>query len=202
MTLLPYLIAVALYVLAVRHKKQILHFLQSLPNRKASKDNQEFFIYNIRRGEHYCRENVPEWIEGTQLNVTAYFNESNLYEQPHQNADINKLMGFNEGHPHDSARIGWKVINGQIYVYPYVHYKGKNLGAENPEGFLMPLRTPLLFCIKVIPGSYVFNLNGHWVTLPRNSQEKKFSGWKLYPYFGGDLPAPHNMSFGIKTEII
>jgi hypothetical protein len=54
------------------------------------------------------------------------------------------------------------------------------------------------YTIKVTPRSYVFLLNGITDSLPRASATVLAKGYKLYPFFGGDEPAPQNIYISIK----
>jgi hypothetical protein len=45
---------------------------------------------------------------------------------------------------------------------------------------------------------YVFTVNGNPVNIPRSSTTTTGRGYKLYPYFGGDELAPHNVTIKIK----
>jgi hypothetical protein len=51
--------------------------------------------------------------------------------------------------------------------------------------------------IKVTADKYVFTLNGKVETMPRASTTAKAVGYKLYPYFGGDELAPHDVTIWI-----
>ena len=52
--------------------------------------------------------------------------------------------------------------------------------------------------IKVTASSYVFTLNEGSKTMPRASTMVTAVGYKLYPYFGGDEVAPHDINIWIK----
>jgi hypothetical protein len=52
--------------------------------------------------------------------------------------------------------------------------------------------------LSVVESNYVFALEEQVQTLPRNSTTPTAIGYKLYPYFGGDEPAPHNIKIIIE----
>jgi hypothetical protein len=51
--------------------------------------------------------------------------------------------------------------------------------------------------IQLQDNKYMFLLNGNTVELPRHCSGKG-EGYQLYPYFGGDEVAPHDITIKIK----
>lgn len=138
--------------------------------------------------------------------VRVYFFK-NCTNIPKENSDqINKLYGFSEGFHHwNSARIGWRCIdNDNIELLAYCYVDGQRI--------IKPM-------IKCKPESWVFcniqNKNSKYVLKalsPKNQsitisidKPKKISiyslfklfMYRLYPYFGGKVPAPQNMDLYI-----
>jgi hypothetical protein len=108
------------------------------------------------------------------------------------------LYGFsdnNSGHQLYSARFGWRWSDNALRLFGYVYNNGirdsKELGTIN-------IGSEVNCSIKVTAKNYVFTLNGVTDSLPRAASSVKASGYKLYPYFGGDEPAPHNIYIWIK----
>jgi len=54
--------------------------------------------------------------------------------------------------------------------------------------------------IKVTSRNYLFTINGITTQLPRVATTEKAKGYQLYPYFGGDEVAPHQINIWIKNE--
>jgi len=52
--------------------------------------------------------------------------------------------------------------------------------------------------IKVDSNKYIFSLNKKEVIMPRESTTTVGEGYKLFPYFGGDELAPHDISIWIE----
>jgi hypothetical protein len=52
--------------------------------------------------------------------------------------------------------------------------------------------------IKIDGNKYVFTINGTAFNMPRASNTSTGKGYKLYPYFGGDELAPHDITIKIK----
>lgn len=160
----------------------------------------QFTKYTIRQGQNYCDGNNYVSTSYSELNFIAKFDSTAIYTNvnPENQLDINKLYGFsdnNSTHQMFSARFGWSWNNNALRLYGYVYNDGirsskelgtVSIGAENSCS------------IKVNPKSYVFSLNGKIDSLPRTSTTVKATGYKLYPYFGGDETAPHTVYIWIK----
>ena len=54
--------------------------------------------------------------------------------------------------------------------------------------------------IKVQGEVYQFTVDGKTETMPRMSTTQNGKGYQLYPYFGGDEGAPHDVRIWIKEE--
>jgi hypothetical protein len=115
-------------------------------------------------------------------------------------ADINKLYGFTEDNltndHYNSARIGWRWYHEELQLMGYCYNEGQvsyGLIKGNIE-----LGKEVFCSIKKDDGKYIFSVDGSIFTLPRKSTSSKFAGFKLYPYFGGDETAPHEIKILIK----
>jgi hypothetical protein len=156
--------------------------------------------YVIKAGEHYSNENGYEKANYNELAFTARFDSSAIYKtiDPQNQDDINKLYGFSDndaGHQQFSARFGWAWVNNALHLYGYVYNNGTrdskelgtvSIGAENNCS------------IRVTPTQYIFTLNNKIDSLQRKSTTSTGIGYKLYPYFGGDEVAPHDVRIWIK----
>lgn len=160
----------------------------------------QFTKYTIRQGQNYCDGNSYVPTNYSELSFTAKFDSTAIYSNviPDNQLDINKLYGFadnNSTHQQFSARFGWRWSDNALRLFGYVYNDGirsskelgiVSIGAENNCS------------IKVNPSSYIFSLNGKVDSLPRTSTTAKAVGYKLYPYFGGDETAPHNIYIWIR----
>ena len=54
--------------------------------------------------------------------------------------------------------------------------------------------------IQVADSLYLFTVNGIKMSMPRMSKTLKGSGYRLYPYFGGDETAPHDITIRINDS--
>jgi hypothetical protein len=160
-----------------------------------------YIDYNIAKGEQYCDKSTFEKVEYEELKFTVKFDSSAIYKtvDTTNQSDINKLFGFSDNntqHHEFSARFGWcwSPKNGLClfgYIYNNSVRRSKLLGA-------ISIGEPHNCSIKVTPTSYIFTLDGVAETMPRASITLKGSGYKLFPYFGGDEVAPHDIKILIK----
>lgn len=134
------------------------------------------------------------------LNFEAILDSSCIYQtkDPHNQADINKLYGFSDsmGHHHtNSARFGWNWMNGEMRLHAYCYVSKERMFKELGT---VPLNKKIRCSIEVLPGKYIFTVNGKKDTMLRASQESESRGYMLFPYFGGDESAPHDIHIKIK----
>jgi hypothetical protein len=178
-------------------KKEVTSVLK---NPHGGTTTTQFTKYTIRQGQNYCDGNSFTPTSYSELNFIAKFDSTAIYTNvnPDNQLDINKLYGFSDNnatHQDFSARFGWRWSDNALRLFGYVYNNGirdskelgtVSIGAENNCS------------IKVNPKSYVFTLNGKVDSLPRTSTTVKATGYKLYPYFGGDETAPHTIYIWIK----
>ncbi len=162
--------------------------------------SQNYILYTITKGSQYCDKNFYTPVGYAELKFNVKFDSSAIYvtQNPANQIDINKLYGFsdnNADHHSFSARFGWRWNNNALRLFGYIYNDGirsfkelgvVNIGEEN-------------YCsIKIKDSIYIFNLNNKADTLPRKSTTQNAIGYRLYPYFGGDETAPHNINIRIK----
>lgn len=165
----------------------------------ATASTTTFTTYKIRAGQHYCDQNTLKSISTSQMNFVARFNTSAIYTTALavNQYDINKLWGFSEGynHQYNSARVGWRYSDNALRLFGYVYSKGTRYSQEICT---IPFDTDISCSIKLNGTTYLITANTTTVTLPRGSTTTKASGYQLYPYFGGDETAPHDITIGLK----
>ena len=159
-----------------------------------------FTTYTIQAGNHSCDQNVYKSVSGTTMSFVAKFDSSCIYTSldPVNQWDINKLWGFNESllSTANSARVGWNWRDGALRLRPYTHVKG--VASMDPPEVVVPIGAEIPCSITVQGSSYIFNINGSVFTMARGLSTTKYSGYQLYPYFGGDEVAPHLITIQIK----
>lgn len=138
------------------------------------------------------------------MRASVVFDQSCRYEvEGIDRLDLNKLVGFSIGWRHhvQSVRFAWRYDKSQdrieiwAYIYEYGTRFTKFIGYA-PFGEKVDLQ------ITDHNRSYVFFMNyREFSKSDFFSKTRKFSiGYKLWPYFGGNLTAPHNMKLSLKIN--
>lgn len=167
-----------------------------------NKDENGFIEYIIEKGNQYSNDRVIKSIDTEELKFIAKFDSSAIYTTADtlNQLDINKLYGFIEDQlPNDhynSARIGWRWYHNELQLFAYCY----NKGTLEPETLIksVDIGKEISCIIKKEGSNYVFNVDGSSVTLPRKSTSPRFTGNRLFPYFGGNEKAPHKIRILIK----
>ena len=162
----------------------------------------EFVKYTIRNGQHYCDQNAYHTLETSELKFVAKFDSSAIYQTAltDNQYDINKLFGFsdnNKDHHQYSARFGWRWSDGALRLFAYVYNEGVR---SEHEMTTVGIGEEVRCSIRVSPQAYIFQANETIHEMPRLSTTEKGKGYQLYPYFGGDETAPHDISIWIRLE--
>ena len=157
--------------------------------------------FMIKKGEHYASPRLVESLQSKTLIFEARFNNSAVYEMKDNScqSNINKLYGFsdcNSLHHDNSARFGWAWYKHelQIYAYCYVNKerKSKLIG-------VVDLNKYNRYEIQMTDNEYIFKLNNETpYTVKRANTCQQGLYYMLWPYFGGDAPAPQDVSVDIK----
>lgn len=181
---------------------------KSSPAQETQLASTIFKKYTIRKGAHYCDQNVLARVSGTAMNFVAKFDSTAIYPAvitDYNHAyDVNKLWGFSEGfsNQYNSARIGWRWLNGELQLFAYVYVRGTLL--RDPISYDPPYIKTVrigseINCSIAISGAhYIFTVDGVVVQTARGTTASSYSGYQQYPYFGGTLTAPHLINIYIK----
>lgn len=154
-----------------------------------------------------------------EFNVKAYFNRDCEYKLTENYNQINKLTGqsfklfpwydkvekkLKPGHHKDSVRFGWRCVDGEeIEIMAYAYLDGtrkdkKILNTNTEEWVHLNFReTDKYYIFKAIKEGGESSM----VKFKKRGTKKGFLGmfiYKLYPYFGGRIPAPYNMTIELK----
>ena len=157
--------------------------------------------YTIEQGNHYSNGTHIALIESTHIDFKAKFNSSAIYDLGNKSAQtsINKLYGFsdcNSQHHKNSARFGWlwNVSKQQLEIYAYVYLHGNVITHYLGNAIIDQEQD---YSIYIGTDYYNFNFEGNQVQIPRgcNLNNPKYL---LYPYFGGNNTAPHQVTIEIK----
>jgi len=155
----------------------------------------------IRRGDHYASPTLSETMQSERLVFEAKFNESAKYDFGDLSiqSDKNKLMGFCDSNslPHEnSARFAWQWFNNRLEIYAYCYVNG-----NRQEQFIgvVQLNEYNHFELELKDSKYVFKMNNEpALSMQRASSCNTGAYFKLWPYFGGHVAAPHDITIDIK----
>jgi hypothetical protein len=155
--------------------------------------------YLIRAGQHYADQSSFSALNPDTLRFKVMFDSSAIYTttDPANQGDINKLYGMSDCNSHhqvNSARFGWRWYKGKLEILGYTYKESVRSYALVDA---VSLNAWHEYEIIFEANEYIFTLNGKTVKLPRSCSGKG-SGYKLFPYFGGDEPAPHDVSIWIE----
>ena len=156
--------------------------------------------YLIAAGQHYANQNGYQPVNISTLSFTVRFDSSALYHSVEtvNQEDINKLYGFadnNANHEQYSARIGWNWARNALRLYAYVYNAGVR---SSQEIGTISIGAEHSCSIKVVANQYQFTVDKLSISMPRSSQTTEGAGYRLFPYFGGDETAPHDIHIVIR----
>lgn len=158
--------------------------------------------YLIKEGKHSSVERLGQ-LDQSVLIYDVIFDESARYtinttDQP----DINKLFGFSEcnsTHHDNSARFGWRWYQDSLQILAYCYQDGKVNTAFIGS---VELNKSYRYSIRLLEDRYIFRIDqiGTEVILQRGNVCKKGMYYLLWPYFGGNNTAPHNITILMKRN--
>ena len=160
-----------------------------------------FTKYVITSGAHYTDNNNSVKVNITEWRFQVYFDSTVIYDLASEDQyDINKLSGFadnNELHTQYSARFGWRWSDGRLRLFGFVHNAGVFTSKEISS---IDIGKPYTCKIKVTGNQYLFTVEElkSSVTLKREATTPTADGYRLYPYFGGNAVAPHEINIWLK----
>jgi hypothetical protein len=189
----------ALIVLLTAGCSKSIDLLQDKPA-PDSLSSGGFVTYTLKKGEHYADINGYKTVDAGELAFFVKFDSSAIYEtvDPANQFDINKLYGFSDNnamHHQFSARFGWRWSDKALRLFAYVYNNGVVVSRELTT---LAIGTEAHCSIKVTPEHYLFTVAGETHQLPRKSTTTRGTGYRLYPYFGGDEAAPHDIRIYIR----
>ena len=166
----------------------------------AMEDPYENFI--IPAGKHDNGWKMQS-LQSKILDFSVIFDQSAIYETitKENQHDINKLMGFsdcNSMHHENSARFGWRWLNGKLEIHAYAYVNGERITTYIGD---VTLNEPTGYQLQITADHYVFYLQGYEpVRIKRGASCNKGLYYMLFPYFGGDEVAPHDILIQILTK--
>ncbi|PWJ58855.1 hypothetical protein CLV98_103222 [Dyadobacter jejuensis] len=162
--------------------------------------DDDFTTYRISNGNHEIDGNHITLFSGTSLNFQTIFDSTAIYQTviAENQYDINKLMGFsdcNSPHHENSARFGWNWYADSLHIFAYTYKDAQRITQELGTVALGEINT---YSITIQDDQYIFALNGNQTTMQRHCSGGVGIAYTLLPYFGGDEPAPQDISIKIR----
>lgn len=176
--------------------------LDNTVNEEPPKDKSPlagFTKYTIAKGSQSSAQSAFKSVSVDSMVFDVLFDSTAIYTtQLRENqGDINKLYGFSDCssfHHSNSARFGWRYHKKGLELFAYTYAGGKrsfvSMGSIN-------VNQKYTCTIVAKKGKYVFYLNNSQETLMERGCNSGLQ-FRLYPYFGGNETAPHNMNIWIK----
>jgi len=133
--------------------------------------------YLIKKGKHYSLNILNKIIAIEKVKITFRFDESAIYNiEGDDMKDWNKLFGFSRGfHHHNSVRLGWRWNNNtskiEITKYEYI---------DGVRKYYDPI-------LSINPNET------HSLEIEIANKNSCKLGYSLHPFFGGNVPAPHDV---------
>jgi hypothetical protein len=177
----------------------LMHFL--LNSCEPLPENAQVRHFVIRKGEHYSRPRYVEMLQTNKLVFEATFDETAIYHfDDYYQDSANKLFGFsdcNSEHHENSARFGWMWFNDRLEIHAYCYANG--VRSSQFVG-IAALNEPGRYEIEIKDSQYVFRFNDNSpVAMERGNTCDKGVYYMLWPYFGGEIPAPHDVHVAIRV---
>jgi hypothetical protein len=187
------------YLAAILTASSLFYYACSEKKEEAKPiDPDGFTTYVIKKGAQSSGSPFVT-IKSGKIQFSVLFDSSAIYKtiDPVNQYDINKLYGLadcNTHHQQNSARMGWCWVNNQLEIHAYGYKNG-----ERKSEFItaIPIGKPATMSIEMQDSTYLFRVNDKFAELPRGCNGEA-NGYKLYPYFGGDEFAPHDITIKVK----
>jgi len=174
----------------------------------------------IRKGAHYSKH-FPKLNCNAQddFQFIVKFDESCKYDlKDEDQLDINKLFGtsFGFNHHKNSFRIGWayNIKTNKIELYNYWYENSIRFSSLITS---VPINLKTIVSVKFHPkdinnytlgdlGGYIetsvsaIGINPIKTTVPYDLENVPQYGLVLFPYFGGNKTAPHNIKIFLQVK--
>ena len=162
-------------------------------------DENGFRIYTIKEGKHKSRSRYKT-TKTNCLQFQAIFDESAIYtsQDPANQYDVNKLYGLSDcgnSHTETSIRFGWRWLNDSLEILWFKH-------ANNSFSFAkiksIDFGEIVNFNIQFDDNYYYMSVGSDTITVARPCNRSSNRKYFLWPYFGGNETAPHDIKILIK----
>lgn len=162
-------------------------------------------IVRIKKDRHYRSNYIlrPFKIGRTwEKHYTVVFDDSTRYELEENKTQVNKLVGVGHlFHHFNSVRIGWRYHEGVVELFAYRYQNGQRtyfrlLDVKIGESVDIRIeykikggKAEYLMQVGNIVSHYSWRIDKWWQCIP--------FVYECFPYFGGIMPSPQNISINI-----
>lgn len=164
--------------------------------------------FRIKRGKHSAKGIHFNFTFKKNVTFKCKFNKSCLYYfDDNDKYDINKLCGFSTTwfHQRQSGRIGWRCLDGErIEIVTYSYNDGTREQTETDIlGIVLPDQE-FIVSIEDNEDMYIYTFenlsvdNSYVKAVDKKQKDWFFFHYLLFPYFGGNKTAPHDMTLYVK----
>ncbi|RED97002.1 hypothetical protein [Marinoscillum furvescens] len=159
-----------------------------------------FEVFTIKKGHHYSKKTI-QLLQSNTLYFDVIFDETAKYQAltKENQWDTHKLLGFsdcNSHHHKNSARFGWRWVDNELQIMAYCYTNGNRI--IEPIG-TVALNTVNTFRLTMTSNTYDFQLNHQTkISIERSANCSKGLYYMLFPYFGGNEVAPHDIHLQIR----
>jgi hypothetical protein len=167
-------------------------------------------FYKIKKGDHYCSMSIFEKIGALgwkvkTMEVKFLFRSECWWAPPRNNDDLdqNKLagIGFGMNHHKNSVRFTWVPDFDKpnvIKIYGYT-YDEKKSDPKFTYAYITSVNVlqPCQGKIESIGNQYRLTVNGTVITMDNTNSDPGLC-FRLFPYFGGNNTAPHDMTIELE----
>jgi len=156
---------------------------------------REFVIKECKHRSSYLYNTT----KSDYISFKAVFDSSAIYttDDPNNQYDVNKLYGISDcgcNHRDYSMRIGWRWVNDSLEVLWFKHMHGIFTFEKIKT---ISLNHSYDYSITLEDSTYLICVDGVCDTTKR-ACDGNYRHYYLYPYFGGDEKAPHDIKIKIK----
>ena len=161
-------------------------------------DQLGYTVYTIKENRHRSTYKYKT-TKSHNFNFSVIFDTTAVYEteDPLNQADVNKLYGISDcgcNHKDYSIRVGWRWFNGKLEILWFRHLNG-NFEFEKITD--VDLDFSYDYNIMLTEDYYIITVDGIIDSISRPCNGV-YNSYYLYPYFGGDEKAPHDIVIKIK----
>ena len=180
-------------------KRWLLILLSFLGCRKI--DSNGYTTYVIKEGEHRSVFRIKT-TRSDKIEFSVLFDQSAIYQTKDSvnQADINKLYGLSDcgaNHMESSIRFGWRWYNDSLEIHWFKHSDSEFSFEKICDA---PIGLPVSCSLEIKEDKYMMTVDGTKVEVIRAPCGVNYRKYYLYPYFGGDETAPHNVKIKIKER--